>query len=673
MRKEPKNQSRAAYESYYGEAKSRKHDYEYDSQYSYNYDYNDSYYQTSEDWNYSKDQNTDYINYKLPQKYKDNHKKWSETIYPSTAKSGYKEYNCCNEKNTNDKNPHKTNKHQYSPKGNSGYQGKLNNKSSNSKLNEGHTHPSLNPEVNNALPLSNCNFQSKQKINAQDKSKQSKDSIDCKLNNNLGNIKPTLSVNGESKKFNTQERLVEVDAKIFSGDVKMTSKSSNSNSNCRKVPKKKNKAKHKTEVESVENSKANKIIKETNKIEELSSDIEKLDDANMINQKLKIHSLPQYQAPVYIVSPVINLNQIPISQIIGNNLGYIPQYVQPITQPGVILNSQNQMLGSRATFPNQHYPYLYETNGGHLVNNGYAHNVTSSDLNMIRFSGGQPQMILPSYNQNLVVRGNNYCNMQQNYSSHEQPFGMNKALYSGLGYPLQMQSEFQNKGTLENQQVKDTLPQYTFDKYVSQTRINNQANSQTPYLNNSQNQCVSNGAWTSESEQLLSQPQIHSLLLGPKVSIRDQFAHKEECSNIQQKVQGLSNGFDNCGSTHNETEMLGHLGGGLDSEENDYDQLAFLQSLQSNQSYDHSWNKGVKDSNIPKEDFDDFDFKNAFHLNGISLATAPQYEDSKYRASPNFSPSYPKGTPYDFLSLSFDNDDPTETKNLKTEKHESQE
>lgn len=672
MRKEPKNKSKATYESYYGESKTQKYDYEYDSQYSYNYDYHkDSYYQTSGDWKYSKGQSTEYLNYKLPQKHQDNYKKGSEKTYPSTFKSSYVDYNV-NEKHDMDQkaynNPHKINKHQYSPKGNSGLQGKP-NKAKNKKVNENNKTNCFNSEDNIKTPISYCKKQTKEIFSMQDKQKQSKDSNDCKLNNNLGNIKPTLSVNGEFKKYNTQEKLIEIETENFSGEMKMTS-ISNSNSNCKKAPKKKNKVKSKLEAEAAENSKAQKakkIIKEINKIDELSSDIETLDDINNVNKKNKFFTIPQYQAPVYIVSPVINLNQIPPSQIIGTNLGYIPQYVQPIHQPGVILSMQNNnILGSRTVIPNQHSFYPYEINGGQTQINGYSHNLIS-DSNMMRYPGGQSQIFIPSYDHNLLAQGNNFGSIQQNFSNHEQLLGVQKINYSSLGYPSQKQSEIHNYEMNDNVQAKDNFSLKSYDKYSHSLQLQNyQANTQS----------ASNGAWANQSEQLPSQSQINSLLLGPKVSIRNQFSQKEELSsNKQHKNTGLSNGFDFCGSTHNETKMLGQLSGGLDNEENDYDQLALLQSLQSLQSDDHSCNKGVKSSTIPKEDFDDFDFKSAFHLNGNSVAVTPLFENSNFRTKTHdSSPAYAKEIIDEIFSLSFDYDEPSQTgKKLKTEKQKSQE
>lgn len=673
MRKVPKNQPRSAYDYNHQDAKdqSGKYDYEYESHYSYNYDYKDSYYQTtSEDWNCSKSQSTEFLNYKLPQKHKDSYERGSETTYPSMFKRSYNEYykgydkqHSNNDQNYN-KNPHKVNKHQYSLNGNSEYQGKLNNKAIIKKFKEGRTPTDLIPEARSKLPTTDSIAQSTQKFNAPSKQQQSKDSNIYKLNNNLGNVKPNLFLNVKHNEYNAKAEAIHSDAEKFSDKLKLPSESSKCNdySNSKKVQKKKHK-KNQLEGELTDNhqstSKKIKFIKEANKIEELSSDLETLNDVNITNHTQRIVNLPQYQAPVYFVSPVIN--QIPPSQFIGANLGYIPQFAHPMNQLG-FLNIHNQSLGSRMAFSNfnQQTLYPYEINRGNSLIKDFAYNVIpESNMNMIRFTGGQSNMVMPSYNPIIDVPGNNNFN-SQNFSSHEQPLGIQRVQYLESGYPMQKQSEFQNCQTIENQQAKDIPFQNTCNKYALQLQMN-QTNSQNVNPNKSQN--ASNGAWTSQSEQFPSESHIHPLLLGPKVSIRNQFAQKEDSStNVKQNAQGASNGIDFCGSTQNETKIV-QLSGGLESEENENDKLAFLQSLQSLQSDDCSLNKGIKDMTISKEDFD---YKNVFHFNGISVTATPQFEDSNYRAKTrDDSPDSMKEKPSEFFNLSFDYDEPSQADSVE--------
>lgn len=633
MRKEPKYHSKT-YNSYYREGNSRSNDYDDNDKYKYDYENNqdqdfDSFYQSTGNsrWSNNKSQDMDYLNYKLP--YKQDNKAAIKENFTKNSYSSNSNYNYY-DKNFDERNDY----NQYY------YKNQNNNKHKNiytqaykEKDNCSYSHKArkfqgtnIGETVYQETPCSN--YRTKMQ-NSKNKLKTDHQSANPQLKQHKNNNKPSteeeINYNfGSKSQFVLQEELKKLNVKecFFRGDDRISEQKLNHKSSSDRVTnkafKERDENKNNSNIKIGDKVCKSKKNKELFKIDEFDSDIETFDTDN-----LNIKTMPslrgQPQTSLYYVNTV-NLN--PSSSLINNIPAvFNPQYVQyPIGQPNFIQpqSFQNQVVDPRIGFTgrsttiqsNQTQPFI---------------SYMMPSMADPRVGMNQLGIISPS-SQKFYSNINNYANLQSTFLNQEEQPQINLINYPSKdsssinNHHMQNQIDNENYNRKTIQPAKDSIDKQNLERYAKYyqnlTQSDNASNLQNRLsLTKSNNELQDSSLLM---RQFPSKPQIYSLMLGPKVSIRSQFNIKKEPSSNKEGV-GIKPTTDIMESIQKDQKSENNSLLRLEGEENDYDQLTFLNSLQSE---DHPYMTGIKDLVFTKEVEYENDFKS-------SLKNEAQVESSK--------------------------------------------
>lgn len=632
MRKEPKYQSQA-YNSYYREGKARNN--EYDDHYMYNYDYDnnsdfDSYYQISggSEWHSSKSHNVDYLNYKLPYKHKDSKANIKEDLASNSysSKANYNEYNNDFD-DSNDYNQYY--KHQNSKQNNQNYPQTYKDSSTYNNKSKNYQSKNLGEKMYQAQLYSksgSSTYSSKNKPkshNCIDKpqleQQYDKPSTGNKINNNFGSKNMAVSQE-ELKKLNVKECFYRGDDRISennflkhnSNNERVTHKTSKSNKDGEKS------SNIKLSEKACKSKKQNH--KELYKINEFDSDVETFDNTESFKRNL-MPSRGQ-ETSLYYVNPISmsqhnsHMSNIPV--------GFTPQYVQfPIGQPNYMhsQNFQSQILDPRIGYSGQNCSIPLRSQAQPFIN----YMVPSMADPRVAMN----QLRIPPASNKIFSNINNYSNIQQTLSSQEQPqipiidYPLRES--SLINNHMQISTENEKYEMMTNQLAKDTLYKQNLDGYAQYY----QNDLETETSTNIQSQMIGLSVPANLlqncaplARQLPSKPQIFSLMLGPKVSIRNQFINKGDSTTS--KIGKATTTIELVESIQKDCKSEVDIMLRTEEDENSNDQLAFLHSFQSE---DHPCMTGIKDLVFSKEVDYENDYKSSLQDNVIQVDSSNQQEN----------------------------------------------